>query len=70
MTDGEFIYAKAPNARIAELIEGHDDALDERLKKTQASYREFLKRNAEYIKGLEPEERDAANVILKIKLKN
>ena len=70
MTDGEFIYAKAPNARIAELIEGHDDALDERLKKTQAEYRAYLEHNADYLKGLEPEERNAATVLLKIKLKD
>ena len=69
-TDGKFIYTKAQNARMAELIEGHDDVLDARLKKTQAEYRAYLERNAEFIKGLEPEERNAANVILKIKLKD
>jgi hypothetical protein len=69
-TDGKFIYAKTPSARMAELIEGHDDALDERLKATQASYRAYLERNAEYMKDLEPEERDAAAVLLKIKLKD
>jgi hypothetical protein len=69
-TDGKFIYTKAQNARMAELIEGHDDVLDERLKKTQAEYHAYLDRNAEFLKGLEPEERNAANVILKIKLKD
>lgn len=69
-TDGEFIYAKVQNARMAELIEGHDDILDTRLKATQAQYRAYLDRNAVYLKGLEPEERNAANVILKIKLKD
>ena len=68
-TDGKFIYARVPNARMAELIEGHDDVLDSRLKATQSEYRAYLERNAEYLKGLEPEERNAANVILKIKLK-
>ena len=68
-TDGKFIYAQFRNADLAKLLD-HSNILDARLKKTQASYREFLKRNAEYIKGLEPEERDAANVILKIKLKD
>ena len=69
-TDGKFIYTKAQNARMAELIEGHDDVLDARLKATQAQYRAYLERNAEFLKGLEPEERKAANVILKIKLKD
>ena len=69
-TDGKFIYTKAQNARMAELIEGHDDVLDSRLKATQAQYRAYLERNAEFLKGLEPEERKAANVILKIKLKD
>ena len=69
-TDGEFIYAKVQNARMAELIEGHDDVLDARLRETQAQYRAYLERNAAYIKDLEEEERDAANVILKIKLKD
>jgi len=69
-TDGKFIYTKAQNARMAELIERHDDVLDARLKATQAQYRAYLERNAEFLKGLEPEERKAANVILKIKLKD
>ena len=68
-TDGKFIYAQFRNADLAKLLD-HNNILDARLKKTQASYREFLKRNADYIKGLEPEECDAANVILKIKLKD
>ena len=69
-TDGKYIYAKCGNRFMAELLEGHDDVLDDRLKKTQAEYRAYLERNAEYIKGLEPEERDAAMVLLKIKLKD
>ena len=68
-TDGKFIYAQFRNADLAKLLD-HNNILDARLKRTQASYREFLKRNADYIKGLEPEELDAAKVILKIKLKN
>ncbi|MBO7477422.1 MAG: 6-bladed beta-propeller [Salinivirgaceae bacterium] len=68
-TDGKFIYAQFRNADLAKLLD-HNNILDARLKKTQATYREFLKRNADYIKGLEPEELDAAKVILKIKLKD
>ena len=69
-TDGKYIYARYRNCDLANLLEGHDDILDTRLKKTQAEYRAYLERNAEYVKSLEPEERDAANVILKIKLKD
>ena len=69
-SDGDYIYAKCKNSFAAKLLEGHDDLLDARLKKTQASYRAYLEHNAEFIKDLEPEERDAANVILKIKLKD
>lgn len=69
-TDGKFIYAKCGNRFMAELLEGHDNLLDERLKKTQSEYHAYLERNAEYIKVLEPEERDAATVLLKIKLKD
>ena len=67
-SDGEYIYAKCKNACVAKLFDGNDDLLDARLKKTQAQYRAYLERNAAYIKDLEEEERDAANVILKIKL--
>lgn len=70
LTDGKYIYSVCKNSRMAEILEGHDDLLDARLKQTQAEYHACLERNAEYIKGLEPEERDAANVILKIKLKD
>ena len=69
-SDGGCIYARCKNSDLAELLEGHDNLLDDRLKKTQAEYRAYLERNAEYIKGLEPEERDAATVLLKIKLKD
>ena len=69
-TDGKFIYAFCPNSAMAAILEGHDNLLDDRLKKTQAEYRAYLERNAEYINGLEPEERDAATVLLKIKLKD
>ena len=69
-SDGEYIYAKCKNACVAKLFDGHDDLLDARLKKTQTQYRAYLERNAAYIKDLEEEERDAANVILKIKLKD
>ena len=69
-TDGNFIYAKCENSDLTSLLEGHNNILDNRLKKTQATYRHFIKRNADYIKSLEPEERDAANVLLKIKLKD
>lgn len=69
-TDGKYIYANCKNADIAGFLEGHDDILDARLKKTQAEYRAHLERNADYIKSLEPEERDAASILLKIKLKD
>ena len=69
-SDGKYIYNQLRNELVANLLEGHDDLLDTRLKKAQAEYRAYLERNAEYIKSLEPEERDAANVILKIKLKD
>ena len=69
-TDGKYLYAKCKNSDIASILEGHDDLLDARLKQTQAEYRAYLERNAEYIKGLDEDERDAANVILKIKLKD
>ena len=69
-SDGEYIYAKCKNACVAKLFDGNDDLLDARLKKTQAQFRVYLERNAAYIKDLEEEERDAANVILKIKLKD
>ena len=69
-TDGKFIYAKCKNSDLTSLLEGHNNILDNRLKKTQATYRHFIKRNADYIKSLEPEERDAAIVLLKIKLKD
>ncbi|MBO7478796.1 MAG: 6-bladed beta-propeller [Salinivirgaceae bacterium] len=70
VTDGKYIYARCENSIMAQFLEGHDDVLDARLKKTQAEYRAYLERNAEFIKGLEPEERDAATVLLKIKLKD
>ena len=69
-SDGEYIYALCKNRDFAKILEGHDDVLDARLQKTQTEYRAYLERSAEYMKDLEPEERDAANVILKIKLKD
>ena len=69
-TDGKYLYGKYFNKDLAKLLEGHDDLLDARLKETQAEYRAYLERNAEYLNGLEPEDRDEANVILKIKLKD
>jgi hypothetical protein len=69
-TDGRFIYATFPNLDLGQIFDAVDKKLDARLKKTQAEYRAYLERNADYIKGLEPEERDAANVLLKIKLKD
>ena len=69
-TDGKYLYAKCKNSDLAKLLEGHDDILDARLKKTQAEYRSYLEQNAEYVKSLEPEERDAASILLKIKLKD
>ena len=65
-----YCYLRMPNCNMAKLLEGHDNLLDARLKATQASYRAYLERNAEYIKTLEPEELDAVNVLLKIKLKD
>ena len=65
-----YCYLRIPNCTLAKLLEGHDNLLDARLKATQASYRAYLERNAEYIKTLEPEELDAVNVLLKVKLKD
>jgi hypothetical protein len=69
-TDGKYLYALSKNSQMAEILEGHDDILDARLQKTQAEYRAYLERNADYMKDLEPEERDAVTVLLKIKLKD
>ena len=69
-TDGEYLYTQCKNSDLAKILEGHDNLLDARLQKTQAEYRAYLERNAEYVKSLEPEERDAATVLLKIKLKD
>ena len=69
-SDGEYIYARCKNSCAAKLFDGNDDLLDARLKKSQAQFRAYLDRNAEYIKGLDEDERDATNVILKIKLKD
>ena len=64
------IYALCKNRDFAKILEGHDDVLDARLQKTQAEYRAYLDRNAEYMKDLEPEEGETALVLLKIKLKD
>lgn len=69
-SDGKYAYAICQNSLLALFLEGHDDILDARLQKTQAEYHAYLERNAEYIKGLNPDERNAAIVILKIKLKD
>ena len=69
-TDGKYLYTQCKNSDLANILEGHDNLLDARLQKTQAEYRAYLERNAEYVKSLEPEERDAATVLLKIKLKD
>ena len=69
-TDGKYLYTQCKNSDLANILEGHDNILDARLQKTQAEYRAYLERNAEYVKSLEPEERDAATVLLKIKLKD
>ena len=69
-TDGKYLYAKCKNSDIANILDGHDDLLDSRLQKTRAEYRAYLEQNAEYVKSLEPEERDAASILLKIKLKD
>ena len=69
-TDGKHLYTQCKNSDLANILEGHDNLLDARLQKTQAEYRAYLERNAEYVKSLEPEERDAATVLLKIKLKD
>lgn len=65
-----YIYAICQNGRLDCWLEYYDELLDERLQKTRASYHACLERNAEYLKGLEPEERDEANVLIKIKLKD
>ena len=70
ITDGKFIYALCRNSDLAKYLEGHDAKLNACLKQTQAEYRAFLERNANYIKGLESEEREVANVLIKIKLKD
>ena len=69
-TDGKYLYTQCKNSDLANILEGHDNLLDTRLQKTQSEYRAYLERNAEYIKSLEPEECDAATVLLKIKLKD
>ena len=69
-SDGKYAYARCQNSLLALFLEGHDDILDARLQKTQAEYHAYLERNAEYINGLNPDERNAAIVILKIKLKD
>ena len=69
-TDGRFIYATIPNLDLGQILEAVGKKLDARLKKTQAEYRAYLERNVEYLKGLDDDERDAANVLLKIKLKD
>ena len=69
-TNDNYIYTKCNIRNMNKMLEGHDDLLDARLRETQAQYRTYLERNAEYLKGLEPEERDEAKVILKIKLKD
>lgn len=69
-TDSRYLYAGCKNADMASLLEGHDNLLDARLRKTQAEYRAYLERNAEYMKDLDSDERDAATVLLKIKLKD
>lgn len=70
ITDGRFIYALCRNSDLAKYLEGHDAKLNACLKQTQAEYRAYLERNANYIKGLEQEEREVANVLIKIKLKD
>ena len=69
-TYDNYIYAECKIRNMNKMLEGHDDLLDARLRETQSQYRTYLERNAEYLKGLEPEERNEANVILKIKLKD
>ncbi|MBO7145963.1 MAG: 6-bladed beta-propeller [Salinivirgaceae bacterium] len=68
--DSDQIYVQCKNGTFASILEGNDNLLDARLRETQAQYRAYLERNAEYLKGLDEDERDAANVILKIKLKD
>ena len=70
LTDGNYIYTKCKNCHMSEILEGHDDLLDARLQKTQAEYRAYLESNAEFIKDLNDDERNAATVLLKIKLKD
>ncbi|MBO7478798.1 MAG: 6-bladed beta-propeller [Salinivirgaceae bacterium] len=65
-----YIYARCKIDDMDTLFEGHDNLLDARLKATQAQYHAYLERNAEYIKGLDEDERDEANVVIKIKLKD
>lgn len=68
LSDGKYLFTQCKNHDLSNILEGHDNLLDARLKQTQAEYRAYLERNAEYIKDLEPEERDAVTVLLKIKL--
>ena len=58
------------NHDLAEIFEADEKNLDDRLKKTRAEYRAYLERNADYINGLDPDERNSATVLLKIKLKD
>ena len=69
-SDGRYIYVGIENHDLAEIFEADEKNLDDRLRKTLAEYRANLQRNAEYIKGLDSDERDKVTIILKIKLKD
>lgn len=69
-SDGKYLYGKYFYKDLAALLENLGDQPDERLQKTKAELQACLERNADYIKGLEPEELGEASILAKIKLKD
>ena len=69
-SDGKYLYGKYFYKDLAALLENLGDQPDERLQKTKAELQACLERNADYIKGLEPEDLGEANILAKIKLKD
>lgn len=69
-SDGKYLYGRYKYSDLAEFFENLGDQPDERLQKTKAELQACLERNADYIKGLEPEELGEASILAKIKLKD
>ena len=69
-SDGKYLYGKYFYKDLSALLENLGDQPDERLLKTKAELQACLERNADYIKGLEPEELGEASILAKIKLKD